>query len=227
MVRPSIPRGLARFLRHEVRIELRRPTALAGLVLYVLSSVFVLYFMLTYNDAGPLTPVIWASFFWLIMVYTAVSSATRSMFDAGDGLRLYYHQLLTPVVYILGKLVFNVLLTGVLMAVSLVVYTVVLGTPGIPVVRFVPAVVLGAAGFSLLFTLVSGIAARAEGNAVLSVVLGFPLSVPLMIYATRISRGFLTPETAVNLGRDIGILCAFDAVIAALAIVLFPYIWRD
>jgi len=74
----------------------------------------------------------------------------------------------------------------------------------------------------------SAIASRAGNNATLMAVLGFPLIIPLLIFLTKLSAAAIVSnsfdgETTQNLL----LLLAFNILQPTLALILFPYIWRD
>jgi heme exporter protein B len=93
---------------------------------------------------------------------------------------------------------------------------------------FFITILLGGTGYSFLFTTMSAIASRAGNNATLMAVLGFPLIIPLLIFLTKLTAAAIvsqefTDETVQNLLM----LLAFNILQPTLALILFPYIWRD
>ena len=58
-------------------------------------------------------------------------------------------------------------------------------------------------------------------------ILSFPVLIPILIILIRISLNALqTVNLSANL-QDLLYLGALDVMILALALVLFPYLWRD
>ncbi len=93
---------------------------------------------------------------------------------------------------------------------------------------FFLSIVLGGTGYSFLFTTMSAIAARAGNNATLLAVLGFPLVIPLVIFLTRLSSASVYSEGFTDESvKNLLLLVSFNVVQPALALILFPYIWRD
>lgn len=80
-------------------------------------------------------------------------------------------------------------------------------------------VVLG----SLLGALSQGQAAR---ESLLSVII-FPLLVPLLLGGVRIGGALLAGESPVDQSQWLHLILAFDALFAAVALILFPFVFRE
>ncbi len=213
----------------DLTIEFRNRYVLGGILLYVFSSVLVIYFALQYSGAvQEVNPAIWSIFFWLIILFSSVNAIANSFFREPEGRFFYYYWTVTPQALILAKLLYNFIFTVLLTVLTFLIFLVTLSNPVINYPVFLLTIILGGTGYSFLFTTMSAIASRAGNNATLMAVLGFPLVIPLIIFLTRLSlasvsgQGF-DEETVKNLL----LLLAFNIVQPALALVLFPYIWRD
>ncbi len=89
-------------------------------------------------------------------------------------------------------------------------------------------VLLGGTGLSLVFTLMSAIAAKAQQNAALIAILGFPVILPQLLLLMRLSRaafGEIFREGA--LWQLAGLTAGLDILVVVMAIILFPYLWKD
>ena len=80
----------------------------------------------------------------------------------------------------------------------------------------------------VIMMLMSAIAAKAQQNAALVAILGFPVILPLLLLLMRLSK------TAFNeifkegaLLQLAGLIVGLDALIIAMAVVLFPYLWKE
>lgn len=212
-------------LRKDLIIEFRNRYVLGGVLLYVFSSVLVVYFALQYNSAmGDVTPAVWSILFWLIILFSAVNAVANSFFREPEGRFYYYYWVSSPQHIIIAKLMYNLLFTSVLAVVTFLIFILMVKNPIQSGGVFLIAVILGGTGYSFLFTTMSAIASRAGNNATLMAVLGFPLTIPLIIFLTRITIACVTGEDA---AKNLLLLGAFDMVMAVLGFVLFPYIWRD
>ena len=74
----------------------------------------------------------------------------------------------------------------------------------------------------------AAIAAKAQQNAAVMAILGFPLIIPQLLLLIRLSKtafGEVFREGA--LLQIILLLTALDLLVVVLAIVLFPFLWKD
>lgn len=212
----------------EFRLEWRQRYALNGMLLYIVSTVFVCFlcFSLRRNQ---LTPMVWNALFWIILLFTAINAIAKSFVQERSGRLLYYYTLISPQKIILSKIVYNTLLMLVLAGLGFGIYTLVMGVPGedMDLLLFVVNLVLGAVGFAASLTLVAGIASKAENSATLMAVLSFPVVLPLLLMLIRVSKNALDGlDRSVSLD-EIGTLLAIDAIVLALSVMLFPYLWRS
>ncbi len=141
---------------------------------------------------------------------------------------LYYYSIVSPGQFIAAKMIYNVLLMVSMSGLSLLLYAIFLGMPVAKGWIFIGITVLGGASISLVFTLMSAIAAKAAQNASLMAILGFPVILPLLLLLMKLSK------TAFNevfregaLFQLLGLVIGLDGLIFLLAMVLFPYLWKE
>jgi heme exporter protein B len=83
-------------------------------------------------------------------------------------------------------------------------------------------------GISLVFSLMSAIAAKAQQNAALMAILGFPVIIPQLLLLIRLSRTAFAEvfrEGAVL--QLAGLTLIFNVLVIALSLILYPYLWRE
>ncbi len=219
----KLPLQILTLIRKEILLEWRQRFALYGILLYVILVVFVAYLSFERVDVGT-----WATLFWIIMLFTAINAITKSFMQEGPGRQLYYYTIASPQAMILAKMVYNTLLMVLITAVTLASYMYVLGFPLDHPWIFLLAVGLGAIGFSLTFTLMSAIASKAGNSTALMAILSLPVFIPMLVMLITLSR-LAYAETFVvsEVVKNSLALLAFDAIDLGLALILFPYLWRD
>lgn len=174
-------------------------------------------------DAG-----VWNSLFWVIQLFVCVNTVAKSFLSESRGLMLYYYSVSSPVEFITAKLLFNIVLMILMSSVSLLLFYVFLDSPVIYALRFYGIVLLGGISISLTFTLMSAIAAKAQQNAALIAILGFPVILPQLLLLIRLSK-----TAFAEVFRDgavlqlAGLVAGLDVGVFVLAVVLFPYLWKD
>ena len=224
----NLLKGVVQFMRLELKLEFRLKYAIAALLMYVLSTVYLVYFSLEYQGVREdLLPTIWSIFFWLIVLFTTVNATFRSFSKESYGRMLFYHNLMPARVFILGKILVNAFISLVLSLLTSVIFWVILGNPSQNMWVYFLALIIGTVGYSFLFTYISAIAAKAGSNASLSVILGFPLAIPLLTIIVKLFGEAFRPETSLNFDNNVWIALGFNFIPLLLALILFPYIWRD
>lgn len=113
-------------------------------------------------------------------------------------------------------------------AISLFLFLIFLKNPTTNTLLFSGIVILGGASISMVFTLMSAIAARAQQNAALIAILGFPVILPQLLLLMRLSKsafGEVFKSGAVL--QLSALIVGLDVLIIVMAIILFPYLWKE
>ncbi len=111
-------------------------------------------------------------------------------------------------------------------AVTLVCCMMFLGNPLVKPWYFLGVVLLGGVSLSLLFTMLAAIAAQASQNAALMAIMGFPLIMPILILLSNVSQSAFSPVVQPGLGMFL-MLAGMDVLVIALALILFPFLWKE
>jgi heme exporter protein B len=214
----------AALLQKDILLELRQQHTFYGILLYIASTIFVLYLSL------PVSPeaMIWNSLFWVIQLFVCVNTVAKSFLQESRGRMLYFYTIASPVEFIIAKLVFNVILMLLMSIVSLGLFFIFLDNPVSDSLVFTGIVLLGGCSLSLVFTLMSAIAAKAQQNAALIAILGFPVILPQLLLLMRLSKAAFAEvfrEGAV--WQLVGLTAGLDLLVIVLAVILFPFLWKD
>ena len=207
-------------------MEWRQRYALNGMVLYIVSTVYVCYlsFKLKTNQLNPIT---WNTLFWIILLFTAVSAVSKSFTQERAGRLLYYYTIASPQAVIMSKIIYNSLMMMVLSVLGFGFYAFVMNNPVQDVPMYMLSIGLGSVGFASTLTLVAGIASKADNNGMLMPVLSFPVVLPMLLMVMKLSKNALDGLDRAESLNEIGVLLAIDAIVVALSWVLFPYLWRS
>jgi heme exporter protein B len=217
-------------LKKEIVLEWRSKYAFNGVLLYVVSTVFICYisFNLTPGFAGSSGyTIIWNVLFWIIMLFAAVNAIAKSFMQESKGRLLYYYSIASPQAIILSKTIYNIFLMSLLSVLALLVYLVFFtNTIGDPLFYFL-AVLLGSVSFSTVFTMISAIASKAGNNGTLMAILSFPVVIPVILLLIRLSKNAMDGIARSASYSGIGVLFAINAIVITTALLLFPFLWRD
>jgi len=216
--------------KKEVLLEWRSKYAFNGVLLYVVSTVFVCYisFSLTPGFSGSQGyKVVWNVLYWIIILFASVNAIAKSFIQENKGRLLYYYSIANPQAIILSKTIYNILLMSLLSILALIVYLLFFpNTVGDPYFYFL-SVLMGSISFSTVFTMISAIASKAGNNGTLMAILSFPVIIPVILLLIRISKSAMDGTArSLNYG-NIGVLCAINVIVIATSLLLFPYLWRD
>ncbi len=211
-------------LKKDLLLELRQLHTFYGILLYIASTIYVIYLTL------PESPVAetWNSLFWVIQLFVCVNTVAKSFLQESRGRMLYFYSIASPVEFIIAKLLYNVLLMLMMNGVSLLLFFIFLDNPVSDSMLFLGISLLGGFSLSLVFTIMSAIAAKAQQNAALIAILGFPVILPVLLLLMRLSKAAFAEvfrEGAVL--QLVGLIAGLDVLVVALAVVLFPFLWKD
>lgn len=209
-------------LQKEFMLEFRQRYAISGIVLYVFSMVFTVYVA-----SIKVAPPVWNVLFWLILLFASINAVVKSFVQESGTRQLYYFQLTDPVTMFFAKVVYNTLLLFVLCILAFITYSLVAGNPVKDSALFYLVLALGSIGFSITFTFLSSIAAKANNSATLMAILSFPVVLPILMTLLRLSQIALRLIQDTAYWRDIVNLLAIDVILLTLAYLLFPFIWKD
>lgn len=213
-------------VRKEITLEWRQKYALNGILLYVVSAVFITYLSVG-AKMGNLSIPTWNALYWIIILFSAVNAVAKSFVQEHQGRQLYYYMIASPESIILSKIFYNTGLTLILALLGYGVFSVILGNPVQDQGLFLLNLVLGSVGFSASLTMVSGIASKAGNNATLMAILSFPVIIPILLMAIRISKNALDGlDWSVSVDKLVTLL-AINAIVGVTAYILFPYLWRS
>ncbi len=224
-MRGSTIHHISQIIRKELLVEWRQRAAINGLLLYLVSTIFICYlsFNVRVNQLNPLT---WNALYWIILLFAAANAVAKSFIQEREGRLLYYYSLFSPQSLIIARIIYNTLLLILLALVGLMIYVLVLGNPVEDMGLFLLAVILASIGFSATLTMISAIASKAGNNQTLMAVLGFPIILPVLLLVIKIARNALDGLAFEASIQEVLTLTAINVLIGAVSYLLFPYLWR-
>jgi len=170
---------------------------------------------------------VWNGLFWMIQLFICVNAVAKSFLSESKGRLLYFYSIAGSVDFIIAKLLFNALFMAVMSIISWILFIILLGNPITYGARFLGINLLGGISLSLVFTFLSAVAARAQQNAVLMVIMGFPIIIPQLMLLMRISNIVFADVVQGGLLQIILLLAGLDALVVVMAVILFPFLWKD
>jgi heme exporter protein B len=209
--------------KKDLLLEVRQQYTFYGILLYVACIVYVLFLSLSEPDAET-----WNALFWVNMLFISINAVAKSFLQESRGKMLYYYSITSAREFIIAKLLYNIVLMLVMSLLSLVTFSFFLGAPFLDGLLFTGLTLLGGISMCLVFTLMAAIASRANQNAAIMVIMGFPVIIPQLMLLIRISKaafGEIFKEGAVF--QMVLLLGGLDILVIALCMILFPFLWKD
>ncbi len=218
----SLLKEISFLLKKEFTLEWRQKYAISGILLYVLSTVFIIFI-----SFQKISPQLWNVLFWVIMLFASINAVVKSFVQESGNRQLYYYQLANPLAILLSKMVYNTILLLLIGGLTFVALGFIAGSPVEDAGQFAMALFFGSLGFSITFTFVSAIAAKADNSSTLMAILSFPVVIPILLLLVNLSAHSIGLLGGGGVMKDVMMLVAVDLVLLALGMVLFPFLWRD
>ena len=214
-------RNIIILFKKDLLLEVRQQYSFYGILLYIGSTIFVLYMAIDEPESK-----VWNGLFWVIQLFICINAVAKSFLQESKGRMFYFYSIASPGSFMLAKLLFNSLLMLAMSLLSLFLFSLFLGNPMQKMWQFIGLVLLGGWSLSLVFTFLAAIAAKAQQNAAIMAVLGFPIIIPQLVLLMRLSNAAFAPLLTIPVNTVL-LLVALDAMVILLAVILFPYLWKD
>jgi heme exporter protein B len=207
--------------RKDLLLEIRQQYSFYGVLLYIGATIFVLYMAIETPETN-----VWNGLFWVIQLFISINAVAKSFLQESRARMLYFYSIAGPRDFVLAKLLFNSLLMLMMSLLSLALFSLFLGNPIQKVGAFIGLVLLGGWSLSLVFTFLAAIAAKAQQNAAIMAILGFPIIIPQLLLLMRLSNAAFSETTPIPIATVL-LLIALDVMVILLAVILFPFLWKD
>lgn len=214
---------LSALVMKDLKAEWRSGSSLGALVVYSLSTVFLVYRAFIHVPQ----PRVWATLLWLIMMFSsAFLSAGLFRHESGSG-RMYYYPLLSPGELFVSKYLTALLLQLLALALILLGFGLFLGFPGEAGLLFVVAFWMSGLAVAGQFVFASAVASKAEAGGGLTAVLGLPLLVPTLLVSLQTAGLAVEGLTEGIFWRHLLTLAGLCVLPLVLGAGLFSYLWHD
>jgi len=207
--------------KKDLLLEVRQQYSFYGILLYIGATIFVLFMAIDEPEKR-----VWNGLFWTIQLFICINAVAKSFLQESRSRMLYFQSIVSPQHFILAKLLFNSLLMLIMSALSLLLFSLFFSNPAEKLLSFVGLVFLGGWSLSLVFSFLAAIAAKAQQNAAIMAILGFPLIIPQLIMLMKISAAAFSTTTAIPT-VPVMMLVVMDILVILLASILFPFLWKD
>jgi len=211
----------------DIATELRTKEMVSAMFVFSLLIIFIFNFAfdLRAENVQALAPGV----LWVAIAFAGMLGLSRSFIleqDRGvlNGL------LLAPVdrsaIYF-GKMIGNVLFISVVEVVILPFFIILFNQPLTALPALIGIIILGTIGFAGVGTLFSAMAVHTRAREVLLPIMLFPVVVPAMLAAVRLTSGVLDNLPFEDVSHWLALLIAFDVIFIAVSFMLFEYVVEE
>lgn len=219
-------RQVLAIVRKDVAMELRTKENLSAMIVFALIVLVVFNFAFELQQVD--LRVVGAGVLWVAFTFSGILGLGRS-FAAEKDKGSLEGMLLSPVdrgAIFLGKTISNFIFITTMQAVTLPLFA-VLNTIALPWFPLIPYIVLGTIGFAAVGTVLSAIAASTKMREVMLPILLFPVSIPLLMAAVKLTSGALQSLDFSQLAWWLNILLLYDVVFVVVAFWVFEYVIEE
>ena len=214
-------RHIYTLIKKDLLLEVRQQYSFYGILLYIIATIFVLYMTIQEPEAK-----VWNGLFWIIQLFICINAVAKSFLQETRGRMLYFYSIVNPRDFILAKLVFNSVLMLLMSFLSILLFSLFLGNPVQKALPFIGLVLFGGWSLSLVFTFLSAIAAKAQQNAAIMAILGFPIIIPQLMLLMHLANTVFSDKTGIAFSTLL-LIVMLDVLVVMLAVILFPFLWKD
>ncbi|HMR63698.1 MAG TPA: heme exporter protein CcmB [Anaerolineae bacterium] len=211
----------------DIATELRTKEMLSAMFVFSLLIIFIFNFAfdLRAGNLQTLAPGV----LWVAITFAGMLGLGRSFVverDRGvlDGL------LLAPVdrsaIYF-GKMIGNVLFITIVELFILPIFMILFNQSAGDLPALAGVVILGTIGLAGVGTLFSAMAVHTRARDVLLPIMLFPVIIPAMLAAVRLTAGILDNLPFAEVSQWLGLLVAFDVIFVAASFMLFEYVVEE
>jgi heme exporter protein B len=208
-------------IKKDLLLEIRQQYSFYGILLYIIATIFVLYMTIQEPETK-----VWNGLFWVLQLFICINAVAKSFLQETRGRMLYFYSIVNPRDFVLAKIIFNSLLMLLMSLLSILLFSLFLGAPVKKWPQFIGLVMLGGWSLSLVFTFLSAIAAKAQQNAAIMAILGFPLIIPQLMLLMRLANTVFSDMTAIPVSTLL-LIVMLDVLVILLSVILFPFLWKD
>jgi len=211
----------------DVSAELRTREMVSSMLVFSLLVILIFNFAfdLRADNQRTLAPGV----LWVAIAFGGMLGLSRSFIveiDRGSIEGLLLAPMDRSAIY-LGKMLGNVLFMAGVEIIILPVFVVLFNLSAGELLPLAGIVVLGTIGFAGVGTLFSAMVVHTRAREVLLPVLLFPVVIPVMLSAVRLTAAVLDGLPLAEMQNWLSLLIAFDAIFLALSVILFDYVMEE
>ncbi len=206
--------------------EIRTRYAINSLAMFIIVAISVILFSI---GSETITQSLTCGLFWVVIFFSAMSGLGRAFVSEEErGTSLALQLIASPFTVFSGKLLFNLILVFAMNTVITILYSalfekfIVTNT-----LLFFATFVLGNIGLAVSSTIIAAIIAKAGSKGTLYPVLSFPILLPLILTAVKLTLFSMDGTSFEDYKFELAILVSYDVIMLTASYMLFDFIWKE
>lgn len=211
----------------DIIAELRTKEMVSAMFVFSLLVIFIFNF--TFDLRAQNATVLAPGVLWVAVAFAGMLGLGRSFINERDRGSLE-GLLLAPVdrsALYLGKVIGNIIFISLVEVIILPLFMVFFNQPLTVLPGLVGVVILGTIGLAGVGTLFSAMVIHTRARDVLLPILLFPVVVPVLISAVRLTAAILDNLPFDEVQKWLGLLIAFDVLFLAISFMLFDFVVEE
>jgi len=209
-------------LKKDITLEFRSLYAVGSILLYVITTVFIVY--KAFNTLEPRT---WNSMFWILFIFGSMNATLRSFSKMSSENSLFNYSYLDPSEFVISKIIFNLLFLLLIAVLTFGVMSVFFPHPVQDFKLFCSGAFMASLGVSIICSFSSAAATQGASNAAIMSVMSLPLTLPILQIVIKISLQSMNQMNDSTISTDYMILGGIILLMLGFTILLFPYLWKS
>lgn len=209
-------------LKKEIRNEWRNLYQLGGLLSFLCSVCYLIYFFAGKPDSNQ-----WNLLYWLSYLFLCFFIGSRVYEDDQTKYRQIINQLVHPINLMISKVIFVFFFLMFINMMILSLFAIFIPSIEVDFVSWLMLCILLNIGMSVLITFTALLNAYARNNTLFLTILILPLSFPLIGMSFSIAKKILEGQRFFAHMNSIQLLGGIDLMILALSLLIVPQIIRS
>jgi heme exporter protein B len=213
-------------LKKDIKSEFRTKFALSALVLFIFTSIILIYFQISGEKPGV---KIVSGLYWVIYFFAALTGLSRSFIQEEERGTGFFLQAAMPLESIwLGKLFFNIILSLIINASCTILFSLFIPNFNIEnISALIFGNIVGGIAIASSLTILSALISKASSKNSILPVMAFPVILPAIITASNIMTISLGEPLGRSLEGQFINLELYIGIVISSSWVLFDHIWKD
>ena len=209
-------------IRKDLMLEWKQKYALGGILVYLITSVFILYLTLE-----KIRPNEWNALLWLTILNSTLSYVSKNFLQENSSRMMYFKQIVSPVDYILSKIFSSIFVVSILSIIDLFLLSLILGISPESMGAYIILLVIGSASISSVFIMSAALASHTKNGFILMPLISLPIQIPIYLIINKAGRWAMDGIIGVAFVKEVFSLFLLLIGVCVMAAILYPFLHKE